>query len=144
MKQTFHWFIMGARLTGEDIWITHTAIIKQLAASTTGSEGDNKVNLCQHECLRDALSCASRLQLLSCCNVANCVKIDVSITVKVNLETGETRLSPCQLPWRRDSQIGGWSRSPCERTGSDTISKYISFPLVVCFTSVLCHMGLKH
>lgn len=31
---------MGARLTGEDIWITHTAIIKQLAASTTGSEGD--------------------------------------------------------------------------------------------------------
>lgn len=38
-----------SRLTGEHIWITHRALIKQLAASTTGS--GEEVNTCQRECL---------------------------------------------------------------------------------------------
>lgn len=139
----------GSRLTREHIWIAHTALIKQLAASTTGSE-DYKVNMCHCEssCVRTCMRIFFTDTVSY--NVANYVKMYVFITVKVNLKIGRDgplMWSPaCLLLWQHDSHTErpSHSQKPRERTGSDTICKNFSFPSVVCFSSVRCHMGLDN
>lgn len=61
----------------------------------------------------------------------------VRVSLRGGIKDPLVWLSPCLLPWQRTSHTWEHSHSdkPQERTGSDSISKYISFPLVVCITS---------